>query len=40
MCGLVRKDLEKEGSMYAALFVLCLVVFGYLVYVLMKPEKF
>ncbi|WP_367116582.1 potassium-transporting ATPase subunit F [uncultured Parabacteroides sp.] len=26
--------------MYAALFVLCLVVFGYLVYVLMKPEKF
>ncbi|MBD9166615.1 MAG: potassium-transporting ATPase subunit F [Parabacteroides johnsonii] len=26
--------------MFAALFVLCLVIFGYLIYVLMKPEKF
>ncbi|MGK4257841.1 MULTISPECIES: potassium-transporting ATPase subunit F [Parabacteroides] len=40
MCGLVRKDLEKEESMFAALFVLCLVIFGYLLYVLVKPEKF
>ncbi|MBC5631558.1 potassium-transporting ATPase subunit F [Parabacteroides hominis] len=26
--------------MFAALFVLCLVIFGYLIYVLVKPEKF
>ncbi|HJG97680.1 potassium-transporting ATPase subunit F [Parabacteroides johnsonii] len=26
--------------MFAALFVLCLVIFGYLLYVLVKPEKF
>ncbi|MBC8600616.1 potassium-transporting ATPase subunit F [Parabacteroides acidifaciens] len=26
--------------MFAALFVLCLVIFGYLMYVLVRPEKF
>ncbi|MDX1942286.1 MAG: potassium-transporting ATPase subunit F [Saprospiraceae bacterium] len=26
--------------MFTALFILCLLVFGYLVYVLIKPEKF
>ncbi|WP_199830421.1 potassium-transporting ATPase subunit F [Parabacteroides bouchesdurhonensis] len=27
-------------SMFVALFILCLVIFGYLMYVLIKPEKF
>ncbi|RHJ81829.1 potassium-transporting ATPase subunit F [Parabacteroides sp. AM08-6] len=26
--------------MFTALFILCLVIFGYLMYVLIKPEKF
>ncbi|WP_365326079.1 potassium-transporting ATPase subunit F [uncultured Parabacteroides sp.] len=26
--------------MFAALFILCVVIFGYLMYVLIKPEKF
>ncbi|MBK9489299.1 MAG: potassium-transporting ATPase subunit F [Haliscomenobacter sp.] len=26
--------------MFSALFILCLVVFGYLIYVLLRPEKF
>ncbi|MBC8620985.1 MULTISPECIES: potassium-transporting ATPase subunit F [Parabacteroides] len=26
--------------MFIALFILCLVIFGYLMYVLVKPEKF
>ncbi|WP_366139685.1 potassium-transporting ATPase subunit F [uncultured Parabacteroides sp.] len=26
--------------MFLALFILCLVIFGYLMYVLVKPEKF
>ena len=26
--------------MFVALFILCLVIFGYLMYVLIKPEKF
>ncbi|WP_413776708.1 potassium-transporting ATPase subunit F [Haliscomenobacter sp.] len=26
--------------MFIALFILCLLVFGYLIYVLLKPEKF
>gem|GEM_PF-7033594 len=26
--------------MFTALFVLCLLVFGYLIYVLIRPEKF
>ncbi|MBK6949706.1 MAG: potassium-transporting ATPase subunit F [Haliscomenobacter sp.] len=26
--------------MFIALFILCILVFGYLMYVLIKPEKF
>ncbi|WP_373550412.1 K(+)-transporting ATPase subunit F [Haliscomenobacter sp.] len=26
--------------MFSALFILCLLVFGYLIYVLLRPEKF
>ena len=26
--------------MFLALFILCVVIFGYLMYVLIKPEKF
>ncbi|WP_455622329.1 potassium-transporting ATPase subunit F [Parabacteroides sp.] len=26
--------------MFLALFILCLVIFGYLMYVLVNPEKF
>ncbi|MFR8358986.1 potassium-transporting ATPase subunit F [Parabacteroides sp. AM58-2XD] len=26
--------------MFVALFILCLIIFGYLMYVLIKPEKF
>ncbi|WP_075555555.1 potassium-transporting ATPase subunit F [Parabacteroides timonensis] len=26
--------------MFLALFILCIVIFGYLMYVLIKPEKF
>ncbi|WP_353483917.1 K(+)-transporting ATPase subunit F [Haliscomenobacter sp.] len=26
--------------MFTALFILCVVVFGYLIYVLLRPEKF
>ncbi|WP_075558450.1 potassium-transporting ATPase subunit F [uncultured Parabacteroides sp.] len=26
--------------MFVALFILCVVIFGYLMYVLIKPEKF
>ncbi|MCA5584051.1 MULTISPECIES: potassium-transporting ATPase subunit F [Parabacteroides] len=26
--------------MFTALFILCVVIFGYLMYVLIKPEKF
>ncbi|AST52377.1 potassium-transporting ATPase subunit F [Parabacteroides distasonis] len=26
--------------MFLALFILCLLIFGYLMYVLIKPEKF
>ncbi|WP_369696129.1 potassium-transporting ATPase subunit F [Parabacteroides gordonii] len=26
--------------MFIALFILCVVIFGYLMYVLIKPEKF
>lgn len=28
------------SNMFMALFILCILVFGYLLYVLIKPEKF
>ncbi|MBV3636088.1 potassium-transporting ATPase subunit F [Bacteroides cellulosilyticus] len=31
---------EGERSMYTVLFVVGIAVFGYLMYVLVKPEKF
>ena len=31
---------EGERIMYTALFVLGIAVFGYLIYVLVRPEKF
>lgn len=36
-----NEDLKKkEETMFTALFILCVVIFGYLMYVLIKPEKF
>ena len=35
-----EKILEGERIMYTALFVLGIAVFGYLIYVLVRPEKF
>lgn len=41
MYRLVRENLKKEAvTMYTALFIIGLVVFAYLMYVLVKPEKF
>ena len=38
---LVRENLRKgKIIMYTALFIISLVMFGYLMYVLIKPEKF
>lgn len=34
------KRFKNERIMYTALFVLGIVVFGYLTYVLVRPEKF
>lgn len=34
------KNLKLCLSMYTLLFVISLIVFGYLMYVLIKPEKF
>lgn len=39
MCGLVRKNL-KPGIMFIGLLILSLFVLIYLMYVLIKPEKF
>ena len=39
MCGLVRTNL-KARRMFILLFVLSVLVFCYLMYVLVKPEKF
>ncbi|WP_409034058.1 K(+)-transporting ATPase subunit F [Runella sp.] len=33
-------SLKKSKTMFAVLFILSLAVFCYLVYVLLKPEKF
>ncbi|WP_428657141.1 K(+)-transporting ATPase subunit F [Runella sp.] len=33
-------SLTKSNTMFTILFILSLAVFGYLVYVLLKPEKF
>ncbi|UBD75337.1 potassium-transporting ATPase subunit F [Parabacteroides goldsteinii] len=30
----------RRRDMFVALFILCLIIFGYLMYVLIKPEKF
>ncbi len=35
-----EKNLKLCLSMYTLLFVISLIVFGYLMYVLIKPEKF
>ena len=42
MYRLVRENLKKEEVeiMYTTLFVISLVAFAYLMYVLIKPEKF
>ena len=37
MCGLVRKNLKK---MFTGLLILSIAGFIYLMYVLVKPEKF
>lgn len=42
MYRLVRKDLKRKEKqvMYTALFVVSVIMFGYMMYVLIKPEKF
>ncbi len=39
VCTLSKKRKEKQ-VMYTALFVVSLIMFGYMMYVLIKPEKF
>lgn len=39
MCGLVRKNIKRK-IMFIGLLILSLLVFIYLMYVLIKPEKF
>ncbi|WP_363316203.1 K(+)-transporting ATPase subunit F [Alistipes sp.] len=39
MCGLVRKNLKRK-IMFIGLLILSLLLFIYLMYVLVKPEKF
>ena len=38
--GLVRKNLTKGSGMFTALFITSIVMFVYLVYVMVKPERF
>ena len=38
--GLVRENLTKGSGMFTALFITSIVMFVYLVYVMVKPERF
>jgi len=41
MYRLVRQNINKGGhKMYTILFFIGIIMFGYLMYVLIKPEKF
>lgn len=40
MYRLVRENLKGRLIMYTALFIISIIAFGYLMYVLVKPEKF
>jgi len=41
MYRLVRENLKKERKMmYTVLFIVSILLFGYMMYVLLKPEKF
>ena len=41
VCTLRRSKKRKEKQvMYTTLFVVSLIMFGYMMYVLIKPEKF
>lgn len=35
-----EKDLKRRNNMFTALFILSVVMFGYMMYVLIKPEEF
>jgi len=37
---LVRKNIKGGIAVYTTLFIVGLVIFGYVFYVLIKPEKF